>query len=258
MGARRDARHRLASTCSPPRCRSSDDRLVGDAAWALGEILAARAEATAARAGAIVDRWLYLGKHGGWAGSINGTAALARLLWALPRAARDDAARRPRRAALLALAFHKSRLVRINVAHALASLTGDEDATKALAPAPARRRQPARPHRRRRARSPASAARKATAALKAAADARRAIRLVRAAAKTAAAAAPLPARSEWRTFYVVDPSADDAPVRQEPYFVHTPDDLVWASYTDARGELNSEHIPPGDAVVWAASRETEY
>jgi hypothetical protein len=72
------------------------------------------------------------------------------------------------------------------------------------------------------------------------------------------AAAPLPARTEWRTFYVVDPGADDAPVRQEQYFVHTGDGLVWASYTDARGELNSEHIPPGDAVVWAASRESEY
>ena len=80
---------------------------------------------------------------------------------------------------------------------------------------------------------------------------------VRAAAKAATNAAP-PARTEWRTFYVVDPSADDAAVRQEQYFVHTTDDIVWASYTDARGELNSEHSPPGESAVWPASREAEY
>ena len=73
------------------------------------------------------------------------------------------------------------------------------------------------------------------------------------------ATTPLPAaRTEWRIFYVVDPSADDAPVRQEQYFVHTPDGVVWASYTDARGELTSEHVPPGDSIVWPASREAEY
>ena len=53
-------------------------------------------------------------------------------------------------------------------------------------------------------------------------------------------------------------SADDAAVRQEQYFVHTADGIVWASYTDARGELNSEHIPPGETIVWPASRESEY
>jgi hypothetical protein len=73
-----------------------------------------------------------------------------------------------------------------------------------------------------------------------------------------AKSAPPPARTEWRTFYVVDPTADDAPVRQEQYFVHTSDALVWAAYTDARGELNSEHVPPGETTVWPASREAEY
>jgi len=80
---------------------------------------------------------------------------------------------------------------------------------------------------------------------------------VRAAARTPIAEA-LPGRTEWRSIYVVDAAADDASVRQEPYFVHTPDHLVWAAYTDARGELASEHVPPGDAVVWPASREPEY
>ena len=82
--------------------------------------------------------------------------------------------------------------------------------------------------------------------------------IVRQAAK--AAVKPLPARTEWRNFYVVDASADDARVRQEPYFVHGPDGVVWASYTDARGELTSEHVAPGTdrQHVWAASRESEY
>src|SRR6185436_2251180 len=83
-------------------------------------------------AAAIVDRWLYLGKHGGWAAAIDSTAGLARLLWALPRQERAALVAGQRRANLQALAFHKSRLVRINAAHALASLSGDEEATKAL------------------------------------------------------------------------------------------------------------------------------
>ena len=67
---------------------------------------------------------------------------------------------------------------------------------------------------------------------------------VKAAAKAALVGrAPTPARNDWRNFYVVDPSADDAAVRQEPYFVHTSDGLVWATYTDARGEIASEHLP---------------
>jgi hypothetical protein len=59
---------------------------------------------------------------------------------------------------------------------------------------------------------------------------------------------------------VVDPSADDARVRQEQYFVHSPDDLVWASYTDARGELTTEHVPADTARdrVLPASHEAEY
>ena len=233
-----------------------DDRLVGAAAWALGEILAASPKDP--RAGAITDRWLYLGKHGGWSGSIDAAAGLARLLWQLPRTERTALLTPPRRAGLLGLAFHRSRLVRINAAHALASLAGDEDATKALG-------QLLRDDVSVNVRVAAARAlarlggAKATAALKTAGDGD-SDPLVRQAAKTAAAAAaaPLPARVEWRTFYVVDPGTDDAPVRQEQYFVHTADGLIWASYTDARGELNSEHVPPGDAVVWAASRENEY
>ena len=232
-----------------------DDRLVGDAAWALGEILAAHPGDK--RAPAAVERWLYAGKHGGWAGSINGAGALARLLWAVPAQARTELLSSGKRSALLALVFHKSRLVRINAALALGSLTGDDDAAKALVQM--LRDDPSGQARAAAARNLARVGGpRAAPALKAALDGDLDPQ-VKATAKSAQgpAAAPV-ARTEWRTFYVVDPSADDAPVRQEQYFVHTPDGVVWAGYTDARGELTSEHVPPGDSIVWPASREAEY
>ena len=238
---------------------SRDDRLVGDAAWALGEIVAGtrdpRATGVDARTGALADRWLHLLQHGGWAAAINGAASLARVLWGLPRPARGELLTRPRRDALFARTFHKSRLVRINLAHALAAL-GDDDAVKALAqllkddPSPHVRVAAARALQRIGGGKPA-------AALKLAADSDQ-DPLVRQAARTAPPA--IPARSEWRTFYIVDPSSDDARVRQEAYFVHSPDDIVWASYTDARGELTTEHIPPDTSRdrVLPASHEAEY
>jgi hypothetical protein len=143
----------------------------------------------------------------------------------------------------------------MNLAHALAAI-GDDDAVKLLAqllkddPSPHVRMAAARAlHQTRGA--------KAAAALKLA-GASDADPLVRDAAR--AAPAPAPARSEWRMFYVVDPSADDARVRQEPYFVHSADDVVWASYTDARGELTTEHLPPETSRdnVLPASHEAEY
>ena len=66
------------------------------------------------------------------------------------------------------------------------------------------------------------------------------------------------ARDEWRIFYVVDPSADDAPARQEPYFLVGADGLVWATYTDARGDITTEHFPAGDATILSSTRQSEY
>jgi len=241
---------------------SKDDRLAGDAAWALGEILAGRGPDGKPpvrlpgdpRAGAVVDRWLHLLQRGGWAAAINSAAGLARLLWALPAPARAELVTGPRREALLGRSFHKSRLVRINLALAYAAL-GDDDAVKQLAqlvkddPSPHVRAAAARALQR-------IGGPKTAAALKLAADA--ADPAVKDAARTPPG--PLPPRSEWRTFYVVDPSAGDARVRQEQYFVHTADDLVWATYTDARGELTTEHIPGETArdSISPASRESEY
>jgi HEAT repeat protein len=241
---------------------SHDDRLAGDAAWALGELYATD-KADPARAAAIADRWLHGVQLGGWATAINSAGALARVLWALPPAARAAVLTKPRRDALEARLFHKSRLVRVNLAHALAAI-GDAGAEKQLAqllkddPSPHVRIAAAHAlHHLASASSDAGAATTATTALRIASDAD-GDPTVRAAAKTAPG--PLPARSEWRTFYVVDPSADDARVRQEPYFVASPDDLIWASYTDARGELTTEHIPAATTPdgVLPASHEAEY
>ena len=234
---------------------SKDDRLAGDAAWALGEILAGGKPVPDPRAGAVADRWIHAVQRGGWAAAINSAAGLARLLWALPKAERAELLTGPRREALLARSFHKSRLVRINLALAFAAV-GDDAAVKQLAQL---LKDDASPHVR------IAAARAlhriggshAAAALKAAADTDPDPN-IRAAAKTAPGA--IPPRGEWRTFYVVDPSAGDTRVRQEPYFVHSPDDVVWASYTDARGELTTEHIPAEttrDSIA-PASHEPEY
>jgi hypothetical protein len=180
------------------------------------------------------------------------------MLWALPRADRHLA--KPQHDALVRLAFHKSRLVRVNAAYALSSLGGD-DAIKTLAQM---LHDDASPHVRgaaaeglARAADGASKpqAQMITSALEAAArsDVDATVK-----AKATAKPAPLPARTEWRNFYVVDPAADDARVRQMPYFITN--GVVWATYTDARGEITSEHVAPGTdrADVWAGGRESEY
>ena len=236
-----------------------DDRTIGDAAWALGEILAASPGHP--KTGAIVDRWLYLAKHGGWAAAIDGAAGIARVLWAAPAAERAALLGGGRRAKLIALQFHRSRLVRINAAHALASLGADDEVLKALT-----RLLTDDPSARARIAAARALARIGGSKVRAPLDAAAADDpdpRVRDAAKAAQAGVPPPAaRTEWRTYYVVDPGADDAPVRQERYFVHTHlDDLVWATYTDARGELTTEHVPAGeraDETVMGASRESEY
>jgi HEAT repeat protein len=239
-----------------------DDRLVGDAAWALGEI--AVSAPTDAKVKPLVERFLYLGKHGAWGAAINGSGALARYLWALPREQRTLDATQAQ--GLGALAFHKSRLVRINAALALSSLAGDDAAIKTLLQlvdkdsSPHVRIAAAQGLARASAGASKDTAAKITAALEQAArnDPEQS---VRDAAKDAQGGAPaLAPRNEWRTFQVVDPSSDDAPVRQTAYFVHTTDGVVWATYTDARGEINTEHIPAATSRddVRPENRESEY
>ncbi|HEY1553325.1 MAG TPA: HEAT repeat domain-containing protein [Kofleriaceae bacterium] len=197
-----------------------DDRLVGDAMWALGELAATMPRDP--HVAPLVDRWLYVAHHGGWAGSIDATAALGRALWALPADARPALLAGDRKALLVQLAAHKSRLVRIDAAYALAAIATDPDAAKALA----QLAHDESPH-------------------------------VRAAAALAHSTAP---RDHWVVFQVVDKGTGDEPVRQEPYFVVFPDGLAWATYSDAKGELASEHVPAGDSSAWTvlpSSRESE-
>ncbi|MGE5187103.1 MAG: HEAT repeat domain-containing protein, partial [Acidobacteriota bacterium] len=108
---------------------AKDDRLVGDAAWALGEL--ASVAPRDPHVAQLAERWLYLARHGGWAASIDATAALARALWALSPADRAALVGGERRRTLLGLAFHKSRALRTNAALAISSLSGD-DAVKTL------------------------------------------------------------------------------------------------------------------------------
>jgi len=231
---------------------SSDDRLVGDAAWATGEVLSASPKDP--RVKDLVSRWLHLGRFGKYAGAIDGIGALARVLWATPKEQRAQLVGAAR-SQLDALVLHKSRLVRINTARCLAAI-GDDAAVKLLGQL--LRDNNSSVHVRIAAATGLvqSGSAKAAAALKLAdKDAETA---VHDAAK--APAQPIPARSEWRTFYVIDPGADEAPVRQEPYFIHGADGVVWATYTDARGEITSEHAPAGtdEMRVVPASREGEY
>ncbi len=174
--------------------------------------------------------------------------------------------RTARRDALVKLAFHRSRLVRINVALALGSLTGDEAAAKGLAqlladdPSPHVRVAAADNLARLAVGATKPVAARVTAALEAAATSESDGDVKAHAAAALVKAPPRVARNEWRNLYVVDVGSDEARVRQEPFFVHGGDGIVWASYTDARGELTSEHVPGdiGPQDVWAASREPEY
>ncbi len=235
-----------------------DDRIAGDAAWALGE-LAALAPRDA-HVAALPDRWLALTRRAGWAAAIDATGALARALWALPAADRAALVAGGKRTALGQLAFHRSRLVRINTCSALAAL-GDDAAIKQLSqllkddPSPAVRLAAA---------TALGRTGKATAALVAAATSDRDPAVRKAATDAQPGLPPPPAatpKDPWALFYVVDPATDDAISRQGPFFVHRPDGIVWATYTDARGMLAAEHRPAGDAdkwPVWPASREAEY
>jgi HEAT repeat protein len=242
---------------------AKDDRIAGDAAWALGELAAATPKD--GHVAALVERWLYLGHRGAWAVAIDSTGALARTMWALPREGRETLLG-SHKASLAQLAFHKSRLVRIDAIVALSSLTGDAEAVKTLAQvlhddASARVRAAAATGL---ARAGAGATKEVAARIAAAlagadGDADAGVKQAAKAARTSAPA--LLAHDSWVLFQVVDKNADDAPVRQEPYFVQLPDGLVWATYSDAKGEITSEHVPAGDSETWPvlpASRESEY
>lgn len=242
---------------------AKDDRVAADAAWALGELAAGSTDAVGAITKdeplAILFR---LGKRGGWATAISATGALARI------AAIDPSKVAPQHDAAVALLYHKSRLVRVNAARLVGELErGAPEPSKAAVdalvaivdddPSPAAKLAAVNALGTIANGKSTKLGTSALASLDLAASQTRDATLAAAAAAAKKGAPAVPPRTEWRSFYVVDPSADDRPVRQEPYFIVGADHLVWATYTDARGEIATEHFPAGDATVLSSSHEDE-
>jgi HEAT repeat protein len=237
---------------------AKDDRLGGDAAWALGEIAAGGGAGLAAVASPDGQaRLAYAIRRGGWAASADACAAIARIAETSGHPAIDARVT----AALEVAITDQSRVVRIDAARALgaAGASGAKLSEPALLGLANAAGDPSA-----QVRAAAVRALRTLDAAKVALPAAAKAALARASSDgdphVVAAAARVPAavpRDEWRSFYVVDPDADDSPVRQEPYFVLGSDGLAWATYTDARGELTSEHFPTGDALVMARAHEDD-
>ncbi len=229
--------------------RSSDDRTSGAAAWALGKLLSAPVGATGAPTRVdpdLAEALVVAARQRGWATAINATAALARMGAGDPEK-------------LLPLLHHRDRLVRVNAAAALGRrqvraaqrpltrlVETDESWLVRIAAARAL------------GDLAASGTGSIAPVLKQVADTDPNDQ-VRAAASAALAGRFVPPpRTDWRNFYFVDPDNDDAPVRQEPYFLSTSDGLVTAFYTDERGEAGEEQFPPGDYIIAPKSTTSEY
>jgi cellulose synthase operon protein C len=244
---------------------AKDDRVVTDAVWALGQIAATSPEGLAAvtRKDQLAQLF-HAAKRGGWGASVSATGALARIALVSPEAVA------PHRAEATALLHHRSRLVRINAAKLVAALERGAAAPAAATiaalvsivdddPSTGARLAAVRALAAIAAGKPAKLGTAAIAALDATAATARNPELAAAAvaAKKSAPAEDPPA-TQWRLWYVVDPADDDRPARQEAFFVIGGDHLVRAMYTDARGELATEHFSPGDAeVVLPATKEAE-
>lgn len=221
---------------------AGDDRLSGDAAWALAKLADPRA----------LDALTRATRRRGWASTINAAAALARQ--APPEHAEH----------LLLLLHHRERLVRLNAAWGLGRMRARaalgplrtcvlEDASPLVRTACARALGQVQP-----ASKGASRDEAVTQALGSARDQDPDPR-VRAAAQAALAGAfEPPARSEWRSFLIVDPDRDDLPVSQAAYFLLAPDGLVTAHYSDARGYISEEQFPAGDYILAPRSQTARY
>lgn len=237
-----------------------DDRVAADAAWALGTARqttpgsAANTANSGTRAAApLWDRFAYAARHGGWATQVNASAGLARLA---PSAAAELTTQltTERLAALHVLTLHRSPLVRANVGLALVALGQSRGAQ--LHKDLLRLLEDRSPHLRltlgralRRAPGPLPA--ELAAALgKLATDPSELVR--------AGLAAPRAASGQvaWRIYEIVDAEADDAPVRQQRYFLRDDDGPVRALTTDVNGEIVGERFPVDGELVPAA-REAE-
>ncbi len=236
-GPRRDERRRQrALHALLASLDTGDDRVAGNAAWALGKFAAPQA----------IPALFAATKRRGWSLAINASAALARY------AGGEHAE------AFAALLYHRNRLVRVNAAMALGRLQS----------------APARPlllkllARDRSALVRVACARAlslfkqtdeaATESLRFAArhDPEPAVR----GAAQAAMDGPFrpPSRSDWRDFYIVDAERANAPVSQAGYFLLAADGLATALYADVRGRIGEESFPPGDYVLAPQSMLRHY
>ena len=214
-----------------------DDRVSGDAAWALAKLADVRAIDALARAT----------RRRGWASTINATAALAR--YAAPEHAQH----------LLPLLQHRERLVRLGAATGL----GRMRARAALEPLRVRLSDDPSPLVR--AASARALSRIATQRDQAVAKALAHTRdndldeRVRAAAQAALSGAfEPPARTDWRSFQVIDADRDHRPVPQAAYFLLAADGLATAHYSDARGYVTEEQFPPGAHLFVPRSQVARY
>lgn len=200
---------------------SRDDRIVGEAAWALGRTAGAEGH----------DALRKLARDGGWAAQINATAALAR---------RGGDAAVPD---LLTLLGHADPAVRGNAVWAL-TVRGDRAGPTVAALARVLADDPEPRVRGLAARALTTVdAPAAKAALIAARDDRDpAVRAI------ADGTAPPPVGGdEWRIFDVV--LATRAPARAEPYLVVLgADGPTWATFSDRRGVIAAEHVPTDVAL----------
>jgi HEAT repeat protein len=218
---------------------AGDDRVAGDAAWALAKFGDADS----------LDLLVRAARKGGWATAINATAALA-----LHATAKQEDE-------LLKLIHHKSRFVQINAAWGLGRL-GAADAKKPLEEILLR--STSIEVRKAAARALGQITRAggsesgASAALDLAARSDRDDAVREAAAAALHGDTGVVPRDDWRNFYFVDPGSDDAPVRQEPYFVIAADGIVDALYTDARGESAEEWFPSGEYLIAPKTQESAY
>lgn len=237
---------------------AKDDRIASAAAWAAAALAAGlpAGAATALRDRETAwDRLAFAARNGGWATQINAAAGLSRLAALLPA----PSITAERRGVLHLLTFHRSTLVRTNAglaALALGETRGLElraDVIRLLTEHAGTRL---------RATLAAELVRQRSAGAKLPVEISTALtklaedpsELVRAALGPPK---PLPP-PQWRIFEIVDADADDAPVRQQRYFLQGDDGLMRAMYTDANGEIVGERLPGGDPLLLPGSREADY
>ncbi len=210
------------------------DQVAAAAAWSMGH------RPTTATA-ALVNALVRSARSGGWATAIAATASLWRIGTAQP------ALLTPAAEAIESLCFHRSRIVRSNVARLLLLLPA----------APAKHESLVRLMQQDESAfvraSVVAAVRKTTSGLpdvvikSAAIDER-----VGAIAPVEPVVAPA-----WRLFDIVVGNGSNQPARAEPYFFILPNGIAEAAYSDDTGTITFEHFSSGDIEFAARNAEDD-